>query len=57
MIKCALNQCLGCRGTVLCQNTFFHRTGVDADADGNIPRTGGLHDRLDAIIRADIARV
>ena len=53
----ALDQCFGGGCTVFCQNTFLNRTRIDPDADRNITRTSGLHDRFHAVFPANITGI
>ncbi len=57
MIERGLDHRLGRRAAELLKDMLFHRAGVDADADRDMPRLGGLHDRVHTVRPADVARV
>ena len=57
MVERGLDHRLGRRAAELLQNVFFHRAGVDADADRDVPRLGRLHDRVHAVGAANVAGV
>ena len=43
--------------TILGENLLFQRTGIDSDADGDTALTAGIGDRLDSVVRADVAGI
>ena len=57
MVKCAFAQRFRCGRTVLCEDTLFDRTGIDADADRNFLFAAHGRDGFYAVIAADVAGV
>ena len=57
MIQRTLHHSFRCRRAVFFQNMLFNRTRVDADANRNVLCPARLRNRLDALFRADIARI
>ena len=57
MVQSALHHRFRHRCAVLGEDVLFQTAAVDADADGDIFLLAGIHDRLHAVIVADVARV
>ena len=57
MLQSRLHQCLCRYAAVLRQEHLIQGTGIDADADGNMPLLGRLHHSLDIFLATDVARV
>ena len=57
MTQRALHERLRRHAAVLCQQLLLQRAAVHADADGHLVRAAAVHDRLHAVLPADVAGV
>ena len=57
MVQSALHHASGTGAPYLARMCFSRLPPFDADADGDIFLLAGIHDRLHAVIVADVARV